>query len=334
MAHLHPRTPYRQDTSATNRTWLPSDTPVTWGELRTEPRDTSLSDNIGCCQSWVEHRENSSRTTCIISTFKTCCKQQNKKAESSRQKDVSHNECSVRMTKMSYCASPDYTALPGAHETFRSFFTHDVHVNWNLIFVVFSLLVADVSKHSLCPIFIGRVSSKKTYERSLYRGQLQQTRFRGDGQPQRYIKKNFCNSHALDCHISIAICKAAKYCDTSYVNQVLLLISSPQSKKDLIRALTSNYMPAIHHVMVGYQKTVQAASMHPEFLRNWFHVGWKHVSETCSSKYLYSSKGKFILQWQKYTSLTYFKQLWINTLASDASWLPGHWCQPFMVPFC
>jgi len=24
-------TPYRQDTSATNHTWLPSDTPVTWG---------------------------------------------------------------------------------------------------------------------------------------------------------------------------------------------------------------------------------------------------------------------------------------------------------------
>lgn len=33
-------------------------TPVTRGKPRTEPRDTSLSENTGCCQSWLDLRKN------------------------------------------------------------------------------------------------------------------------------------------------------------------------------------------------------------------------------------------------------------------------------------
>jgi len=61
--------PYRQDTSLT---WFPSDTPVTPGRPRTEPWDASFSPHTGCCHSWVECSENSTRTTCIINAIKTC----------------------------------------------------------------------------------------------------------------------------------------------------------------------------------------------------------------------------------------------------------------------
>jgi len=105
------------------------------------------------------------------------------------------------------------------------------HEKWNLIFVVFLLLVADVSEHTLCFIFIGSVSRKKLYERRLYGSQSQEMRFRRDRQPQRYLSKSFRNSCGLDCHTSIATHRAAKYCDTSYVTRVSLLISGPQKVK-------------------------------------------------------------------------------------------------------
>jgi len=42
----------------------------------------------------------------------------------------------------------------------------------------------------------------------------------------------------------------------------------------------------------------------------------------------------YLITTKIYICLTYFKQLQINKLASDASCLPGHWCRSFMIPLC
>jgi len=59
------------------------------------------------------------------------------------------------------------------------------------------------------------------------------TGVRRNRQPQRYVTKSFSNSPDSDCHTSFATRRVVKYCDTSYVTRVSLLISGPQKVKKI-----------------------------------------------------------------------------------------------------
>jgi len=170
-------------------------------------------------------------------------------------------------------ASLYHTALPGAHKIFQSFFTHDVHVNWNWIFVTFLLWVADISELSLCSIFIGGVSRKKLYERRLY----------GVSHKKRALDMStatVCNEQ-LSQRSQFTLPRQLQHTEWQNIvtrhtwHEFRCWFPTHRKWKYLSGALASNYTPTVDRVTVGCQKTVPAASMHTAFLRNWFHIGWK-----------------------------------------------------------